>query len=65
MPELISIERIRREAQAAATRYSDVNDACPYPFLSDAGHAFRAEFEAAREAIGATKDAHRTAGAAA
>lgn len=48
MTELISIERIRREAREAAQRYHDVNDACPYPFGTDAGHAFQAEFKAAR-----------------
>ncbi len=48
---VISIERIRREAQDAATRYSDINDACPYPWAWDAAHAFKAEFKAARAAI--------------
>ena len=51
MPELIPIERIRVQAQEAAARYSDVNDACPYPFFSDHGHAFKAEFLAARARI--------------
>lgn len=48
MTELISIERIRREAREAAQRYTSVNDACPYPFSTDAAHAFKAEFQAAR-----------------
>jgi len=51
MPEpVISIERLRAEAEEAATRYSDVNDACPYPFHSDAGHCFSAFFKEARAA---------------
>ena len=48
---VISIERIQREAQAAALKHSDLNSACPYPFGSDAAHAFQAAFAAAREAI--------------
>jgi hypothetical protein len=45
------IEKIKREAQEAAKRHSDVNDACPYPFHSDAGHAFSAFFHEARARI--------------
>lgn len=48
MAELISLERIEREAREAARRYSDINEACPYPFATDAAHAFRAAFAAAR-----------------
>ena len=48
MDEVISIERIQREAKAAAARYSDLNAACPYRFGSDAAHAFCAEFNQAR-----------------
>ena len=48
MDELVSMERIEREATAAAARYSDVNDACPYRFGSDAAHAFCAVFNQAR-----------------
>lgn len=59
MPELISIERIRREAREAARRYADINDACPYPWLTDAAHAFRAEFQAARAAIDAARQQQR------
>lgn len=47
---VISIERIQREAQAAALTHSDINAACPYPFGSDAAHAFQAAFNATREA---------------
>lgn len=41
---IVSIERIKAEAQRAAQQFTDVNDACPYPFYSDAGRAFKAEF---------------------
>ncbi len=48
MDEVISIERIQREAKAAAARYSDLNAACPYRFGSDAAHAFCAVFKQVR-----------------
>lgn len=52
MPEQIKpIATIQREAKAAALKYSDINDACPYPFGSDAAHAFKAAFNAERAAI--------------
>lgn len=51
MTDQIPLERIRAEARAAAQRYADINDACPYPWLTDAAHAFRAAFREAREAI--------------
>jgi hypothetical protein len=51
--EFASLGRIEREAKTAAKTYSDVNDACPYPFSSDAGKAFKAAFLKAREAIDA------------
>lgn len=51
--EIISLGRIEREAKAAAKQYSDINDACPYPFASAAGKAFKADFAAARAAIDA------------
>lgn len=51
--EIISLNRIEREAKAAAKQYSDINDACPYPFASAAGKAFKAAFAAARAAIDA------------
>jgi hypothetical protein len=46
---VISIMKIVLEAQAAAKRYASVNDACPYPFGSDAAHAFKAAFLGARK----------------
>lgn len=45
---IISIERVQREAQAAAQRFSDVNAACPYPFTTEAGRVFKQAFVAAR-----------------
>lgn len=49
--EIISRSRIEREAIAAAKTYSDINAACPYPFRSEAGKAFKDEFIKARMAI--------------
>ena len=52
MPDpIISRERLEREARAAAKTYSDINDACPYPFGTDAAHIFAAEFKRARAVI--------------
>lgn len=48
MEQVIPLERLEQEARAAALQYSDVNDACPYPFGSDAGHAFSQYFKLAR-----------------
>jgi hypothetical protein len=56
MSQLISIESIRREARQAARHHRDLNAACPYPFGSDAGHAFRAEFMASRLEIELAQD---------
>ena len=54
MPEqIISRERLEREARAAAKTYSDINDACPYPFGTDAGRIFADEFKRARAIINA------------
>lgn len=51
MPEHIeSIASIEARAKAAAKVYSDINDACPYPFGTDAAHHFKAAFFAARAA---------------
>lgn len=35
---------IHQEAAQAAQVYSDINDACPYPWRSLEGRAFKAEF---------------------
>lgn len=48
---ITSLERIKLEARQAAAKYSDVNDACPYPWGSGAAIAFKREFLAAREAL--------------
>jgi hypothetical protein len=39
---------IEQEAREAARHYSDVNEACPYPFHSTEGQVFRAAFAAAQ-----------------
>lgn len=52
MPEQIkSIAAINAEAKCAALKYSDINDACPYPFGSDSAHAFKAAFYSERARI--------------
>lgn len=43
------LDRIRAEARQAATKYSDLNAACPYPWGSGAALEFKRAFEAARE----------------
>lgn len=47
--EVIPIARIQREARESAQRFANVNDACPYPFGSDAGRVFKEAFYIARE----------------
>ena len=47
---IYSIEKIEREAAQAASRYQDVNDACPYPFDTTAGYVFANAFKAAHAA---------------
>lgn len=52
MPHHInSIERVQLEARGAARCYSDVNDACPYPFASRLGRIYRHAFMAERELL--------------
>jgi hypothetical protein len=51
MEQVIPLDQVQREAREAAKEYADVNAACPYPFDSDAGHAFRAEFNAMRASL--------------
>jgi hypothetical protein len=48
MEPILPVERVKREAREAAAQFADVNDACPYPFHSDAGRLFREEFARAR-----------------
>lgn len=45
--QIHSIDRIAAEAKAAALRYNDINDACPYPFGSVAAFVFKQAFNAA------------------
>ena len=45
---IIPIDRIKSEARAAAARYENVNDACPYSFYTDAGRIFKSEFAKTR-----------------
>ncbi len=51
MEQVISLQRIEREAQEAARLYADINAACPYPFHSGAGQAFVRSFRDARERL--------------
>jgi hypothetical protein len=51
MATVIPIERLEREAADAALRFSNVNDACPYPWHSDAAHLFKAFFVQARQQL--------------
>lgn len=53
--QIIPIATIQREAKLAAQKYSDINDACPYPFGTDAAHHFKAAFKAERQVIEAKK----------
>lgn len=46
---IISIERVKKQAQEAAQKYANVNDACPYPFQTEAGRVFKDAFFIARE----------------
>ena len=41
---IISIERIQEQAFKAARQYTNVNDACPYPFGTEAGRVFKEHF---------------------
>jgi hypothetical protein len=40
--------RLQNEAAAAAQRFADVNEACPYPFSTWQGRVFREHFNALR-----------------
>ena len=46
--QIHSINRIEAEAKAAALRYNDINDACPYPFGTTAAFVFKNAFNEAR-----------------
>lgn len=47
---MIDKERIQQQARRAASLYHTLNDACPYPFGSEAGRVFKEEFLAERAA---------------
>jgi len=53
--EITRLDRIKAEARQAATRYSDINLACPYPWGTGAANEFKREFEAARAVIEAAQ----------
>ena len=44
-------QRLREEARRAATKYTDINAACPYPWGSAEAVEFKREFMAARADI--------------
>lgn len=46
--QILSIAKIEAEAIAAVTRYSTVEDACPYSFDTTAGTVFKRAFHAER-----------------
>lgn len=46
-PMIVSKERIQREAQEAALLGKTPNDACAYPFTSEAGRHFLSCYQAA------------------
>lgn len=41
-------DRVRQVARMAAAQFTDVNDACPYPFHTQQARIFKAEFALAR-----------------
>lgn len=53
--------RIQQKARSAATTYNDVNDACPYPFGTEAADLFKAEFTLAWAIKGGMKPPRETA----
>jgi len=46
-----NIEKIKIEARQAAWLYDKLVDACPYPFHSEEGRIFKAQFLETREQI--------------
>lgn len=51
MGQIISLERIKREAYEAARQGIDPEDWCPYPLDTDAGGAYVGFFERAMQEI--------------
>ncbi|MGJ7544606.1 hypothetical protein [Variovorax sp. LT1R16] len=41
---IVSIDTVKKAAKAAAERGDSLNDACPWPFYSDAGRQFKQFF---------------------
>lgn len=50
---IVAKETIEREARAAAQQGLSLNDACPYPFGSEAGEHFRKVYRQAVQEGGA------------
>lgn len=50
---IVSRASVEAKARAAAKTYDNVNDACPYPFATQAGQLFSAEFKRERAAMDA------------
>jgi len=50
-----SIEQIEREARAAAKQYTNLDEACPYSFYTEAGRTFKRAFQQERLAMGSSK----------
>lgn len=48
---IVSLDTIKTQAREAAAKYANVNDACPYPFGTAAGRAFKEEFLWVRSVI--------------
>ena len=48
---IVSLDVIKTQAREAAAKYTQVNDACPYPFGTAAGQAFKEEFNWVRSII--------------
>ncbi len=44
---IVAIETIEREAREAAQQGKSLNEACPYPFASEAGRRFREVYQRA------------------
>jgi hypothetical protein len=48
---IVLLERIEREAKAAAARGDSLNEACPYSFYDPAGETYREIFNQHRAAL--------------
>lgn len=45
----VKLEHVHEEARLAAAKFDSIDDACPYPFASDAGRLFKEFFQQAKE----------------